>query len=52
MQDWKEQMLKKLHEEKPLTEWSVNLSREAKKGRFAALQKKGLLSRKSNTHFS
>lgn len=41
---WKEQMLKKLHEEKPLIEWSVKLSREAKKGRFAALQRKGLLS--------
>ena len=40
----KEQMLKKLQQEKPLTEWSVKLSREAKKGRFAALQKSGLLS--------
>lgn len=41
---WKEQMLKKLHQEKHLTEWSVKLSREAKKGRFEALQRKGLLS--------
>ncbi len=41
---WKEHMLQRLQEEKPLTEWSVKLSREAKKGRFAALQKKGFFS--------
>ena len=40
---WKEHMLRKLQQEKPLTDWSVKLSRQAKKGRFEALQKKGLL---------
>ncbi|MEK6922114.1 MAG: hypothetical protein AABX82_09550 [Nanoarchaeota archaeon] len=41
---WKEHMLRKLQQEKPLTDWSVKLSRQAKKGRFEVLQKKGLFS--------
>ena len=41
---WKEQMLKKFQEEKGLNEWAVKMSREAKKGRFEALMKKGLIS--------
>ncbi len=40
---WKDMMLKKLREEKGLTEWAVKISREAKKGRFEALRKKGLV---------
>lgn len=40
---WKEEMLKKLQSEKPLNEWAVKLSREAKKGRFEALKNKGLV---------
>lgn len=40
---WKEQMLKKLQGEKGLNDWAVKLSREAKKGRFAALKSKGMI---------
>ncbi len=40
---WKDQMLKRLREERGLNEWSVKISREAKKGRFEALRKKGLV---------
>ncbi len=41
---WKEHMLKKLQTERDLNEWAVKMSREAKKGRFEALVKKGLIS--------
>ena len=41
---WKEQIFKKLQEEKGLNEWAVKMSREAKKGRFETLLKKGLIS--------
>jgi len=40
----KKHMLKKLRNEKALNEWAVKISREAKKGRFEALIKKGLMS--------
>ena len=41
---WKEHMLKRLGEEKGLQEWAVKLSRQAKKGRFQALERKGMIS--------
>ena len=40
---WKQQILRKLQQEKQLTEWSVKLSREAKKGRLKALKKELIL---------
>ena len=40
---WKEEMLKKLKEEKELIDWSVKLGRKAKKGRFKELKEKGLI---------
>ncbi|HII30051.1 hypothetical protein COT48_01735 [Candidatus Woesearchaeota archaeon CG08_land_8_20_14_0_20_47_9] len=40
---WKEEMLKKLKQEEPLTEWAVKLQRDSRKGRFEELKKKGLL---------
>lgn len=40
---WREQMLKKLGEEKGLIDWSLKLQKNARKGRFEELKKKGLL---------
>lgn len=40
---WKEEMFKKLEEEKEIIDWSVKLGQIAKKDRFEKLKKKGLL---------
>lgn len=40
---WREQMLRKLEGEKELIDWSVQLQRKARKGRFDELKRKGLL---------
>ncbi len=39
---WKEAMLRKLKGEKNVIDWSVKLARLSKKGRFDALNRKGL----------
>ncbi|MDO8627263.1 MAG: hypothetical protein Q7K42_02255 [Candidatus Diapherotrites archaeon] len=41
--EWKKKMLEKLSQEQSITNWSLELGREAKKGRFAELKKKGLV---------
>ena len=42
---WKQEMLAKLKREDDsgFTDWIINLGREARKGRFEELKKKGLL---------
>jgi len=38
---WREEMLKKVKEEEPLTAWIVDLVRKGRKGRFKELQRMG-----------
>jgi hypothetical protein len=40
---WKEQMLKRLKEEESITDWAVQITREAREKRVEELKKKGLL---------
>lgn len=40
---WKEKILNQLVQEKKVTDWSVKLQKESRKGRFQQLKKKGLL---------
>ncbi|MFH1440293.1 MAG: hypothetical protein ABIG89_07010 [Candidatus Woesearchaeota archaeon] len=40
---WKEEMLKKVSEQKEMIDWSVKLQRKARKGRYEELKKKGLI---------
>jgi len=36
---WRDEMLKQLKEEEPITQWAVALQKKARKGRFAELKK-------------
>ncbi len=38
---WKDNMLKKLDEEKAFNEWAVKICRQGRKGRFEELRKNG-----------
>ncbi len=38
----REEMLKKLKGEEPVSQWAVQLQRSSRKGRFAELKKKGI----------
>lgn len=40
---WKEEMLIRLKEEQPIIEWSLELQKKARKGRYAELKKSGLV---------
>ena len=40
---WKEEMLKRLEDEKEFDEWAVGTIRKSRKGRHAALKKAGLV---------
>lgn len=40
---WKEAMLKKLKDEKPITDWTVQAQHETRKEREKELKKRGLL---------
>jgi len=41
--NWKKEMLDKWNKEKEITDWTVELGRKAKKGRFDELKKKELI---------
>ena len=40
---WKQNMLKKINDEKGFNEWAVKICREGRKGRFEELKKKGFV---------
>ncbi len=40
---WKEEMLRKLKEEEPITAWSLALQRTARNKRYEQLKRKGLV---------
>ena len=40
---WQEEMQKKLGKEQEINEWAIRAQKEARKGRFKELKKKGLL---------
>ena len=41
--EWKENMLKQAKQEQEVNDWAVKLQRSSRKGRLAALKKKGLV---------
>ena len=40
---WRHEMLKRLGEERDVTEWSVNMQRKSRAGRLQELRRKGLV---------